>query len=115
MAADRDGFRGVLFDSEQLEVNISPADATAVRPEYNATAGYSGAQVSMSLTTRFPRCWVGGILRYENLSGAVFEDSPLVNRDSALSVGVALSRVFGESSSGSRPMNKSSQSACTDG
>jgi len=78
--------------------SVGPADATAARPEYNATAGYSGAQVSMSLTKRFPRYWVGGFLRYENLSGAVFEDSPLVNRNSALSVGVALSWVFGESS-----------------
>jgi hypothetical protein len=52
----------------------------------------------MSLTKRFPRYWVGGFLRYENISGAVFEDSPLVNRESALSVGLALSWVFGESS-----------------
>jgi outer membrane scaffolding protein for murein synthesis (MipA/OmpV family) len=52
----------------------------------------------MSLTKRFPRYWVGGFLRYENISGAVFEDSPLVKQESALSVGLALSWVFGESS-----------------
>jgi len=78
--------------------SVGPADVTAVRPAYEASAGYAGAQVSMSLTKRFPRYWVGGFLRYENISGAVFEDSPLVKRESALSVGLALSWVFGESS-----------------
>ena len=78
--------------------SVGPADVTDFRPAYEASAGYSGAQVSMSLTRRFPRYWVGGFLRYENLSGAVFEDSPLVDRGSALSVGFALSWVFGESS-----------------
>ena len=78
--------------------SVGPADVTAVRPAYEASAGYAGAQVSMSLTKRFPRYWVGGFLRYENISGAVFEDRPLVKQESALSVGLALSWVFGESS-----------------
>jgi outer membrane scaffolding protein for murein synthesis (MipA/OmpV family) len=78
--------------------SVGPADATAVRPAYSAAGGYSGTQISTSLTKRFPRYWVGGFLRYEYLSGAVFEDSPLVTQESALSVGVALSWVLGESS-----------------
>jgi outer membrane scaffolding protein for murein synthesis (MipA/OmpV family) len=76
---------------------VSPADATAQRPAYAASGGYSGSQFTLILTKRFPRYWVGGFLRYDTLAGSVIEDSPLVRRSDAVSVGLALSWVFKES------------------
>jgi len=78
--------------------SVSPAEATAARPAYDAAGGYSGSQAMVTLTKRFPRYWVGGYVRYDNLAGAVYEDSPLVETQHAVAGGVAVSWIFGESS-----------------
>lgn len=78
--------------------SVAPEEATAGRPAYAASGGYSGSQMTFTLTKRFARHWVGGFLRYDALAGAVYEDSPLVERRHALSAGIAASWVFGESS-----------------
>lgn len=77
---------------------VRPAEATAQRPAYDASGGYSGAQVMLTLSKRFPRWWVGGFLRIDTLAGSVIEDSPLARRSDAVSAGLALSWVFKESS-----------------
>ena len=76
---------------------VRPAEAIAGRPAYDASGGYSGAQLTLTLTKRFPRWWVGGFLRYDTLAGSVIEDSPLVRRSDGVSAGLALSWVFRES------------------
>lgn len=76
---------------------VGSTEATAQRPAYAASGGYSGSQVMLTLTRRFPRWWVGGFLRYDSLSGSVIEDSPLVGRSDAISAGLALTWVFKES------------------
>lgn len=78
--------------------SVQPAEATPTRPAYDAPGGYSGSQVMVTLTKRFPRFWVGGFVRYDALSGAVYEDSPLVETKHAVAGGIALSWIFGESS-----------------
>jgi outer membrane scaffolding protein for murein synthesis (MipA/OmpV family) len=78
--------------------SVSPAEATAARPAYDAPGGYSGTQFMVTLTKRFPHYWVGGFVRYDALSGAVYEDSPLVETKHAVAGGIALSWIFGESS-----------------
>jgi outer membrane scaffolding protein for murein synthesis (MipA/OmpV family) len=78
--------------------SVRPNEATATRPAYDAAGGYSGSQLMVTLTKRFPRYWVGGYVRYDNLSGAVYEDSPLVETQHAVAAGVAVSWIFGESS-----------------
>jgi len=50
------------------------------------------------LSKRFPSYWVGGFLRYDSLSGAVFGDSPLVKRSNYLAGGIAIAWIIGESS-----------------
>ena len=42
--------------------------------------------------------WVGGFLRYDNLRGASFDDSPLVRRRSALTFGFGVSWILATSS-----------------
>lgn len=78
----------------ELFYNVDPAYATAQRPTYNAAGGYAGWQVLASTSRRVGITWIGGFARYENLRGAVYEDSPLVRRRSALMLGFALSWVF---------------------
>lgn len=78
--------------------DVAPQYATAERPAYQATAGYSGAQFIAGLSKRYERTWVGAFMRYDNLNGAVFRDSPLVKTRSYLAGGVAVAWVLGQSS-----------------
>ncbi len=94
------GSFGPLFASEEYHdyyYSISLTDATAVRPVYDAQAGYSGVRLNIGGSRRFKDFWFGGFLRYDNLSGAVFEDSPLVERSDALMAGFVLSWIFKQS------------------
>jgi len=76
---------------------VEPQLATAERPAYSASGGYSGAMALGSLSRRFGRWWVGGFLRYDALKSAVFESSPLVKREHSLMAGFAFAWVFAES------------------
>lgn len=78
--------------------DVAPQYATPERPAYKATAGYSGAQFVAGLSKRFEKTWVGAFMRYDNLNGAVFRDSPLVRTRSYLAGGVAVGWVLGQSS-----------------
>lgn len=77
--------------------SVGADEATLARPAYSAPGGYAGLQLSSTLSKRFAHYWVGAFLRYDNLAGAVFADSPLVERRDALSAGVAVSWIFGAS------------------
>lgn len=74
--------------------SVGASDVTAARSAYDVEAGYSGKRVSLTLSVNSKKWFVGAFLRYDDLRGAVFEDSPLVEADSSLAVGVAVSRVF---------------------
>jgi len=76
---------------------VDPAYATAARPAYTARGGYAGSQFISALSKRFPRYWVGGFVKWDNLHGAVFEDSPLVKRQQNFTAGFAVSWIFAES------------------
>jgi outer membrane scaffolding protein for murein synthesis (MipA/OmpV family) len=78
--------------------SVAPQFARATRPAYAAPGGYSGTQLSAFLTCHTRRLWFGAFLRYDWLSGAVFEDSPLVKRNDALSVGIAAAWILKRSS-----------------
>lgn len=91
---------GPLFASRRQHAYfyaVTPAQATATRPAYAASGGYSGSQFLASLSKRYPGYWVGGYARYDALQGAAFEDSPLVSRNHYLAAGVAVAWVFAES------------------
>ena len=72
--------------------------ATPTRPAYEAPGGYGGTIFLASLSRRFKQFWAGGYLRYDNLSGAAFDASPLVKSSSYFSAGLAVAWVFAESS-----------------
>lgn len=73
-------------------------EATPVRSAYDASGGYSGMQVTTTLYRRYPRYWVGGYIRYDNLAGAAFRDSPLVRKEQGVTAGFAVTWIFGASS-----------------
>lgn len=92
---------GPIYGTRQRHAyfyDVAPQYATAERPAYQATAGYSGAQFIAGLSKRYERTWVGAFMRYDNLNGAVFRDSPLVKTRSYLAGGVAVAWVLGQSS-----------------
>ena len=66
---------------------VQPQYATPDRPEYHASGGYAGTQFIGALSKRYRKFWVGAYARYDTLSGAVFEDSPLVVKKSYWSAG----------------------------
>jgi outer membrane scaffolding protein for murein synthesis (MipA/OmpV family) len=76
---------------------VDPVYATPQRSAYRAGGGYSGWQALAAVSRRFDVWWVGGFVRYDNLRGAAFADSPLLRRDNALTWGFGVSRVLGTS------------------
>ncbi|WP_111641395.1 MipA/OmpV family protein [Marinimicrobium alkaliphilum] len=68
--------------------------ATDERPEYNVGGGYSGWSHQLVLSRRTENWWYGAYVRYENLSGAVFIDSPLAETRHAIASGAGISRVI---------------------
>ncbi len=70
---------------------------TTTRPAYDAHGGYSGSFARVTLAKRYPRFWVGMFVRYDDLRGATFEDSPLVRQTGALMWGAGIAWVFAQS------------------
>lgn len=77
--------------------SVAPGFATADRPAYTAHGGYSGFHVLTSFSKRFPKYWIGAYMRYDSLSGAVFEDSPLVRSKGYWAGGFGIAWMIGES------------------
>ncbi|HKE93827.1 MAG TPA: MipA/OmpV family protein [Povalibacter sp.] len=77
--------------------SVAPEYATPERPAYDASGGYSGMHVLTALSKRFPTYWVGAYLRYDSLSGAVFDDSPLVRTRHYLAGGFGIAWMIGQS------------------
>ena len=92
---------GPLFGDRRLHgyfYDVAPSDATAWRPAYRASGGYAGFNVLAGLSRRDGQRWLGFFVKADSLSGAAFEDSPLVRRRNHWSAGVAVSWVFAQSS-----------------
>jgi len=77
--------------------SVAPQYATASRPAYTAPGGYSGTQFGITLTKRFSGVWFGAYVHYDTLRGAVFQDSPLVERDYDWSAGFGFAWILGRS------------------
>lgn len=76
---------------------VDPQFEIAGRPAYEAGGGYAGTRFTLSARSRLGRQWVGAFLRYDNVGGSVFEDSPLVRRTGNISAGVVFAWFFAES------------------
>jgi outer membrane protein len=92
---------GPLFATDRYHAYYysvpSPYAIPGVRSAYDARGGYSGSLFVISLTKRFEQVWFGAFVRYDELSGAVFADSPLVKTEHAVLAGIGIAWVFGQS------------------
>jgi MipA family protein len=83
----------------QYFYSVASQYATLSRPEYQASGGYAGTQSIVALSKRYPKFWAGAYMRYDTLAGAVFVDSPLVQRRSYWSAGFGFAWMLRRSSS----------------
>lgn len=91
---------GPLFASRAYHgyyYDVADAYATVDRPVFRAAGGYSGFRVTLTASRRSNGWYVGTFLRYDDLSGVAFEDSPLVAERQALMAGVSVARVIRQS------------------
>lgn len=77
--------------------DVAPQYATAARPAYQSVGGYGGKQFLMALSRRRGDVWMGGFVKWDDLSGAVFADSPLVQRGQSFAAGFMVAWVFAKS------------------
>jgi MipA family protein len=88
---------GPIFTSQKQNdyfYTVAAPYATAARPAYQARSGYAGSQFLVSLSRRMGDVWIGSYVRYDNLRGAVFADSPLVATRNYVTAGIAVSYIF---------------------
>ena len=76
---------------------VEPAFVTPQRPEYHPEGGYGGSRITLTMQSRFNHFWIGAFARYDTLSGAVFENSPLVKSDDYMAVGLVIAWVAARS------------------
>lgn len=72
---------------------VDPLFATAQRRAFETSDGYSGSRITLTWSRRRQDWWYGWFVRYDNLSGSVFDDSPLVNDRDFLAIGFAVARI----------------------
>jgi len=91
---------GPLYATERYHdyyYQVAQNYAVGTRTAYDARSGYSGSRVTLALSKRFQRVWVGAFARYDTLAGATFEDSPLVRSKHAFMAGLGVAWIFAES------------------
>ncbi|MBT3192653.1 MAG: MipA/OmpV family protein [Verrucomicrobia bacterium] len=79
-----DNYNGYLYD-------VDPTYVTADREAYEAEGGYAGFSISGNVVKELtPRWSVAAYYRWDNISGAVYADSPLVETENNHVVGMAV-------------------------
>ncbi len=90
---------GPLFadsDFHRYFYAVDPAYATAERPAWSPDKGFSGWRLDFTFSRRLDGYWFGGFVRYDNLTGSVIEDSPLVSEQGQFMAGISLAWIIGE-------------------
>lgn len=94
---------GVRFSDASMHsyfYDVPEAHVTPTRKYYASEGGYSGLQVSGSITKELTPSFSASCYgRWTNIDGAVYEDSPLVSTDNNYIVGAMLVWKIGESES----------------
>lgn len=77
--------------------SVEPAFSTAARPAYSAGGGYGGFQMIAALSKRYRTFWVGAFVKWDDLHGAAFADSPLVKDKQGVAAGFSIAWLLGKS------------------
>lgn len=88
---------GVSYGSNKYHdyyYQVQEQYVTTLRPSYDTGSGYSGTYFKAGLSRRKDDFWYGISVRYDNLTHAIFEDSPLVETKDYYSVTVGLGWFF---------------------
>jgi outer membrane scaffolding protein for murein synthesis (MipA/OmpV family) len=91
---------GIIFSDQTYNkyfYDVAPQYATATRPAYTASGGYSGTQFIVALSKRHESYWTGGFMKWDDLSGAAFANSPLVKSKQYFTVGFSISWILDKS------------------
>ena len=91
---------GVRFATDKYHAyyyDVAPQYATAERPAFDASGGYSGRFTDLIASWRKNSLIYFAWLRYQYLGGSAFEDSPLVEDTNYIFVGVGLNWIYAES------------------
>ena len=88
------GLRFSTEDLHQFYYNVDAQFVTPERSQFDAQAGYSGLFVDYIANWRSESFIYWALLRYQNLQGAAFEDSPLVEQNDYLLIGAGITWVF---------------------
>lgn len=73
---------------------VATAYATPDRPEHHPGAGYSGSRVTLSAQKRLGTYWLGAFMRYDDIQGAAFADSPLAQQRDYFALGMAFIKLL---------------------
>lgn len=91
------GGLGALWASNKYHsyfYEVAPQFASAQRPAYEAEGGYSGVRVGLGFTAHRDRWRVGFGISLDQFAGAAFADSPLVQTERSVVVGLGLAYRF---------------------
>lgn len=88
------GLRFATEDYNDYYYGVDPAFATANRPAFDGEQGYSGLFIDGIANWRTDNLIYFAFVRYQNLTGATFENSPLVEQNDYFFVGAGLTWVF---------------------
>lgn len=84
-------------DFNNLYYGVDEAFVTPERPFYEAQGGYSGARGLLTLKSQNSKRLLIWFVRYDDINGAKFDDSPLTQTSGGVSVGFAYSHFFWKS------------------
>ena len=88
---------GLRFSDAELHqyyYGVEQAFVTPERTPFDASSGYSGAFVDYIANWRTDNLVFFALIRYQNLAGAEFEDSPLVEQNDYFSFGAGVTWIF---------------------
>lgn len=88
------GLRYATKDYHQYYYDVPSAFTTVNRPFFEADKGYSGLFVDMVGNWREEDFIYFAFIRYQNLNNTAFEDSPLVEDNNYVSVGLGMVWIF---------------------
>lgn len=86
----RTGIYYASNDYHDYYYSVAEEYTTLTRPTYEAEAGYSGWSNQLALSRPIDQFRLAFFVRYDNLGGTDFNDSPLVETQDALSGGLAV-------------------------